>query len=202
MGMMSSHLTTMRCPTCEGSRLSPLARSVTVHGIDLGALCAQPLEGLDDTLAEWSFTGSAAEVAAPLLSEVRQRVRFLAEAGLGYLTLERGVDSLSGGEGQRVRLATQVAGQLTGALYVLDEPSVGLHSRDTQKLIELLHRLRDRGNTVVVVEHDRDVIEAADHCVDMGPGAGDSGCRRSACGLPSPTTRPPWSPAPGPMSTQ
>ena len=167
----------VRCPACEGSRLSVLARSVTVHGIDLGSLCAQPAERLDRTLDGWEFRGSAAVVAAPLLAEIRQRVRFLVEAGLGYLSVDRGVDSLSGGEGQRVRLATQVAGQLTGALYVLDEPSIGLHARDTEKLVDLLHRLRDRGNTVVVVEHDREIIEAADHLVDIGPGAGEHGGR-------------------------
>ena len=167
----------VRCPACEGSRLSSLARSVTVHGVDLGALCAQPADRLDRTLDGWEFSGSAAAEAAPLLAEIRQRVRFLVEAGLGYLSLDRGVDSLSGGEGQRVRLATQVAGQLTGALYVLDEPSIGLHARDTEKLVDLLHRLRDRGNTVVVVEHDREIIEAADHLVDIGPGAGEHGGR-------------------------
>jgi len=165
----------IRCRTCDGSRLSVLARSVTVHEVDLGTLCSHPLERLQTVLADWTFDGNAAQVADPLLKEVRQRVGFLIEAGLGYLSLDRGVDTLSGGEGQRVRLATQVAGQLTGALYVLDEPSIGLHARDTLKLVELLERLRDRGNTVVVVEHDRDVIESADHIVDMGPGAGEHG---------------------------
>lgn len=204
----------VRCPDCGGSRLGPLARSVTVHGTDLGALCGLPLADLGGVLAGWKFEGSAARIADPLLLELRTRVSFLFEAGLGYLSLDRGVDTLSGGEGQRIRLATQVAGNLTGALYVLDEPSVGLHAQDTARLISLLGQLRDRGNTVLVVEHDRDVIEASDHVIDMGPGAGEHGGEivatgsaaqlaqnpRSATGrwlnLPAWRPRPPRHPAP------
>jgi excinuclease ABC subunit A len=167
----------VRCPDCGGTRLRELARSVLVHGADLGSLSARALDDLQQQLEQWSFDGADARVAEPLLDEIRTRVRFLVEAGLGYLSLGRGVDTLSGGEGQRIRLATQVAGNLTGALYVLDEPSVGLHSRDTARLTDLLTRLRDRGNTVLVVEHDRDLIEASDYVVDMGPGAGEHGGR-------------------------
>jgi excinuclease ABC subunit A len=196
----------VRCPECEGSRLGKLARSVLVEGLDLGSLSAMALDELARVLDAWKFSGAAARIADPLLVEIRARVAFLVGAGLGYLSLDRGVDTLSGGEGQRIRLATQVAGNLTGALYVLDEPSVGLHARDTEQLISLLQQLRDRGNTVLVVEHDRDVIEASDHVVDMGPGAGEHGGEIVAVGPAntlignpdSPTGRwlalPAWSP--------
>ena len=196
----------VRCPECEGSRLGTLARSVLVEGLDLGSLSAMALDELAPVLDSWRFSGASARIAEPLLSEIRARVAFMVGAGLGYLSLDRGVDTLSGGEGQRIRLATQVAGNLTGALYVLDEPSVGLHARDTEQLVSLLQQLRDRGNTVLVVEHDRDVIEASDHVVDMGPGAGEHGGEVVAVGpastlignLDSPTGRwlalPAWNP--------
>lgn len=179
----------VRCPACQGTRLGPLARSVQVQDTDIGALCALPLEDLARQIGQWSFEGTEARIAGPLLEEVRVRVAFLVEAGLGYLSLDRGVDTLSGGEGQRIRLATQVAGNLTGALYVLDEPSVGLHSQDTGQLIRLLKQLRDRGNTVLVVEHDRDVIEASDFVIDMGPGAGEHGGTVVAQGTAAELTR-------------
>lgn len=184
----------VRCPACSGTRLGELARSVRVAGIDLGTLSALPLDELGTVLAGWNFTGTDARVAGPLLEEIRTRVAFLNEAGLSYLALDRGVDTLSGGEGQRIRLATQVAGNLTGALYVLDEPSVGLHSQDTARLISLLEQLRDRGNTILVVEHDRDVIESSDHVVDMGPGAGEHGGRVVAEGAPEQLADDPASP--------
>jgi len=163
------------CGDCAGTRLSPAARSVRLQGHDIAELCKLDLESLHSTLEKMEFAGSADRIANPLLVEIRSRLGFLLDAGVGYLSLERGADSLSGGEGQRVRLATQVGSKLSGVLYILDEPSIGLHARDTNRLIELLHRLRDRGNSVVVVEHDRDIIEAADHVVDMGPGAGERG---------------------------
>jgi excinuclease ABC subunit A len=172
----------VKCLDCGGSRLGPLARSVLVNEYDLGRLSGLALDDLGPVLETWEFSGVGARIADPLLAEVRSRVGFLVEAGLGYLSLGRGADTLSGGEGQRIRLATQVAGNLTGALYVLDEPSVGLHSTDTARLISLLARLRDRGNTVLVVEHDRDLIEASDHVVDMGPGAGEHGGQVVATG--------------------
>jgi excinuclease ABC subunit A len=173
------------CAACDGTRLGPTPRAVQVQGLDLGALSSLPLTELLQTLQSWTFEGSAARIASPLLSEVAARIGFLVDAGVGYLTLKRSAASLSGGEGQRVRLATQVGGKLTGVLYVLDEPTIGLHARDTGQLVRLLHRLRDRGNTVVVVEHDRDVIESADHVVDMGPGAGERGGEVVAEGPPA-----------------
>ncbi len=125
------------------------------------------------------------EIARPILKEIAARLGFLVDVGLDYLTLERGAATLSGGEGQRIRLATQIGSQLTGVLYVLDEPSIGLHQRDTERLLRTLFRLRDLGNTVVVVEHDRDVILAADHVIDMGPGAGVHGGEIIATGTPA-----------------
>ena len=119
------------------------------------------------------FTGQAAVIALPIVKEIRERLRFLVDVGLDYLTLERATATLSGGEAQRIRLATQIGAGLMGVLYILDEPSIGLHQRDNERLIATLERLRDLGNTVVVVEHDEDTIRAADFVVDMGPGAGD-----------------------------
>ncbi|RKZ18464.1 excinuclease ABC subunit UvrA [bacterium] len=184
----------VRCPDCDGSRLGPVARSVHVQGQDIASVCALPLDRLQSTLQGWSFSGAEASIADALMMELRTRVAFLVEAGLGYLSLDRGVNTLSGGEGQRIRLATQVAGNLTGALYVLDEPSVGLHPRDTERLITLLGQLRDRGNTVLVVEHDRDLIEASDYVVDMGPGAGEHGGEVVAAGTATQLASDPNSP--------
>ncbi len=163
------------CTECGGTRFSALARSVRVAGTSIDELCAAPIVEVQRLLAEMRFEGARASIAETLLSQVKRRVTFLVDAGVGYLTLARSADTLSGGEGQRVRLASQAAAELTGALYVLDEPSIGLHARDTERLIHLLRKLRDRGNTVVVVEHDVDIIRAADHVIDIGPGAGEHG---------------------------
>jgi excinuclease ABC subunit A len=172
------------CPDCKGTRLRPEALAVKIFGCDLGELSEAPLCRLLERVGEWNFQGSEAVIGGPLQEEIVSRLGFLVQAGLGYLSLSRPVNSLSGGEGQRVRLATQVGGRLTGVLYVLDEPSVGLHARDNERLIELLRRLVDRGNSLVVVEHDRDIIVAADHVVDLGPGAGDHGGEVVAQGTP------------------
>jgi len=187
-------MTEERCEACDGSRLSPVARAVRLHGEDLGALCARPLTELATVVAGWGFAGAAARIAEPLVKEIAARTGFLVEAGVGYLTLDRAVTSLSGGEAQRVRLATQVGSKLTGVLYVLDEPTIGLHARDSERLIRLLEKLRDRGNSVVVVEHDRDVIEAADEVLDMGPGAGERGGEIVAQGDPEAIRANPHSP--------
>jgi len=180
-----SFLEDRECARCKGSRLSDAARAVKIAGQDLATLCAMDLPGLLAEIEGWDFAGSAARIGEPILDELKSRIRFLLDAGVGYLSLDRGVNTLSGGEGQRVRLATQVGSKLTGVLYILDEPSVGLHARDTEQLIELLMRLRDRGNSVIVVEHDRDIIEAADHIFDMGPGAGADGGEIVAIGTPA-----------------
>ncbi len=172
------------CPRCEGTRLREEARSIFLFGHELGELSRWSLAELKEEIGGWRFEGALAVVAEPLVKEITARLGFLVEAGLGYLSLDRGVTTLSGGEGQRVRLATQVGSRLTGVLYVLDEPSVGLHARDNLRLIRLLRRLVDRGNSVVVVEHDRDIMEAADHLIDLGPGAGDHGGRIVGEGTP------------------
>ena len=182
------------CSNCRGTRFSALARRVEVQGRSLADLCELSLEALQAEFTGWRFEGVAGEIARTLLDEARRRVDFLVDAGVGYLTLGRGADTLSGGEGQRVRLASQAAAGLTGALYILDEPSIGLHARDTARLIALLERLRDRGNTVIVVEHDQDIILSADHVIDMGPGAGEHGGEIVGEGSPAELKRNPGSP--------
>ena len=164
------------CPACGGHRLRPESLNVKIGGRHIGEVAALTLDEFSEWLAAVSFTGEREKtVAAPILDQIRHRLRFLLQVGVSYLSLSRGIATLSGGEGQRVRLATQVGSQLTGVLYILDEPSVGLHHRDIGKLIGTLQALRDRGNSVIVVEHDRDVMLAADHIVDLGPGAGEHG---------------------------
>src|SRR5439155_15671044 len=138
-------------------------------------------------------TGGQATIAAPILKELRARLGFLEDVGLGYLTLERTAATLAGGEAQRIRLATQIGSQLTGVLYILDEPSIGLHHRDNQKLLATLQKLRDLGNTVIVVEHDEDTMRSADWLLDLGPGAGRHGGRLVAAGTPADVARAPES---------
>ena len=173
------------CPACHGARLKPETLAVKVDGKTIAqhtalsvARAARLYEGL--ALAE-----KDAQIAAPILKEIRERLGFLENVGLGYLTLDRGAATLSGGEGQRIRLATQIGSRLTGVLYILDEPSIGLHQRDNRKLLSTLIRMRDLGNTVIVVEHDEETILEADHVVDLGPGAGELGGEVVAQGLPA-----------------
>ncbi|MGD9505598.1 MAG: excinuclease ABC subunit UvrA [Syntrophobacteraceae bacterium] len=163
------------CPTCGGSRLNPQARSVRVGGAGIHQTAAFPLPELKQWFAGLELSATDAEIAAPLLREMRHRIAALEELGLSYLSLDRSLHTLSGGEAQRVRLANQLSAPLAGVIYVLDEPSVGLHHRDNERLLGILMRLRDAGNTVVVVEHDAQTILAADYLVDMGPGAGTLG---------------------------
>ena len=173
------------CPDCEGSRLNKTARNVYVaeHSLpDLTRLAVTEATEFFETL---TLPGWRGEVAAKIVTEVRDRLRFLVDVGLGYLTLERGADSLSGGEAQRIRLASQIGSGLTGVMYILDEPSIGLHQRDNARLLATLHRLRDLGNTVIVVEHDEDAILSADHVIDLGPGAGVHGGALVAEGAPA-----------------
>ena len=164
------------CAECGGHRLRAESLNVKIDGLHIGQVAALTLDEFAKWVAGVSFTGEREKiVATPILDQIRHRLRFLLQVGVSYLSLARGTGTLSGGEGQRVRLATQVGSQLTGVLYVLDEPSVGLHHRDIGQLIATLKALRDRGNSVVVVEHDRDVMLAADHIIDLGPGAGEHG---------------------------
>ncbi|MCS7080292.1 MAG: excinuclease ABC subunit UvrA [Chloracidobacterium sp.] len=172
------------CSACGGARLRPEARAVTVQGRPIAALTQLPLTELEAWVRSLRLTAREAQVAAGVLHEIQTRLRFLIEIGLGYLTLDRPTSSLSGGESQRVQLATQLGAPLRGVLYVLDEPSVGLHPRDNQRLLASLERLRDAGNTVIVVEHDEATIRRADWVVDLGPGAGRHGGRLVAAGPP------------------
>ncbi|MBR4490028.1 hypothetical protein IKP13_05270, partial [bacterium] len=166
------------CPECGGKRLSKKALSVTIGGMNIFEMCELPVRELYEKLSDDTFFGFSdfeREVAAKPLKEIRSRLKFLNSVGLGYLTLNRRTNSLSGGEAQRIHLASQIGAALTGVTYVLDEPSIGLHPNDTDKLVNLLKNLRDIGNNVIVVEHDREIIEAADFLVDLGPGAGEKG---------------------------
>jgi excinuclease ABC subunit A len=163
------------CPECGGTRLRPEARAVRVAGKSITEICRYTVKEARAFFATLELTPAQTKIADKILDEVRSRLQFLDEVGLDYLTLDRLTSTLSGGESQRIQLATSLGSHLVGALYVLDEPSIGLHPRDTQRLIDILKSLRDLGNTVLVVEHDPDTIEAADSVVDLGPGAGELG---------------------------
>ena len=163
------------CPTCKGRRLRPESLAVKVAGRSIAEFTELPLERALPAARELNFTGREKLIADRLQREVIERLEFLNAVGLGYLSLDRSAATLSGGEGQRIRLATQIGSRLRGVLYVLDEPSIGLHQRDNQRLIAALERLRDLGNTVLVVEHDEDTIRKADYVLDLGPGAGKNG---------------------------
>ena len=163
------------CPSCGGARLKPVSLAVTVDGRSIGELCALPIGELATTLLALRLSQRDQQVSGPILAEVATRLGFLLDVGLDYLSLDRASATLAGGEAQRIRLATQIGSGLVGVLYVLDEPSIGLHQRDNHRLLETLVRLRDLGNTLIVVEHDEDTIRAADWVVDIGPGAGEHG---------------------------
>ena len=163
------------CPACGGARLNPMSLAVTVGGLNIFELCRRSIRGTLEVLEGLELGERDATIAAPVLKETRARLAFLLDVGLEYLTLYRGAATLSGGEAQRIRLATQIGSGLVGVLYVLDEPSIGLHQRDNRRLLETLLRLRDLGNTLIVVEHDEETIRTADHVVDLGPGAGERG---------------------------
>ncbi|MBM4193869.1 MAG: excinuclease ABC subunit UvrA [Gemmatimonadetes bacterium] len=177
---LDEYMVVTECPDCAGLRLKPESLAVTVNGMNIGDLGEMPVS---DSLA-WveavpmrgaGKSGVDASIAGPILKEIGERLRFLVDVGLDYLTLNRSAESLSGGEAQRIRLATQIGSRLVGVLYILDEPSIGLHQRDNARLLSTLKRLRDLGNTVLVVEHDEETIREADHVVDLGPGAGKHG---------------------------
>src|SRR5690606_20098757 len=184
-------LVTRTCSSCKGRRLRPEALAVKLGQKDIAELGRMPLEKLRaflETLGSENgpqqLSTREAAVAEPLLRAVTARLGFLIDVGLDYLSLDRSAQTLSSGEGQRIRLATQIGAALVGVLYVLDEPSVGLHARDNVRLLEALRRLVDLGNSVIVVEHDRDAILAADYVLDMGPGAGAHGGEIVAEGTP------------------
>jgi len=172
------------CPICKGSRLSDMVLGVTVGGLNIDEICRLSIDKMLDFVNSLTLTESEAKIAKEVLKEIKARLHFLISVGLDYLNLARTAGTLSGGEAQRIRLATQIGSALTGVLYILDEPSIGLHQRDNGKLIATLQNLRDIGNTVVVVEHDEDTMRAADFIVDIGPGAGIHGGEVVAIGTP------------------
>ena len=175
-------MTTAPCPACHGDRLSSIARAVTVGGIGIMEFCRMSIRQELAFMENLCLEGNMALVAQQIVREIKARLRFLSDVGLQYLTLSRASATLSGGESQRIRLATQIGSSLMGVLYILDEPSIGLHQRDNDKLLRTLKHLRDLGNTLIVVEHDEDTMRAADYIVDVGPGAGSHGGRIVATG--------------------
>jgi excinuclease ABC subunit A len=177
---LDEYMTLTTCRACDGARLRPESRAVTIEGLPLHDIVDRAVSDLGPLLRDWldsaeGASSAEAEIRQPILKEVVERLQFLERVGLGYLTLARSAETLSGGEAQRIRLATQIGSRLVGVLYVLDEPSIGLHPRDNEKLLETLLALRDLGNTVLVVEHDEQTIRSADHIVDIGPRAGRHG---------------------------
>ena len=175
-------MSTAPCPVCHGKRLSAIAQAVTVGGVGIMDFCAMSIRKELDFMETLHLEGNMALVAAQIVKEITSRLQFLLDVGLGYLTLSRAAGTLSGGESQRIRLATQIGSSLMGVLYILDEPSIGLHQRDNDKLLATLEHLRDLGNTLIVVEHDEDTMRAADFLVDVGPGAGSHGGQIVAAG--------------------
>ncbi len=172
------------CPRCHGRRLSDEVLAVTVGGLNIDEICRLPIDKMLDFVNSLKLTDTEEKIAKEILKEIRARLSFLCNVGLDYLNLARRAGTLSGGEAQRIRLATQIGSALVGVLYVLDEPSIGLHQRDNGKLIDALKKLRDIGNTVIVVEHDEETMEKADYIVDIGPGAGVHGGEVVVCGTP------------------
>jgi excinuclease ABC subunit A len=181
---LAKYLATQPCPDCGGARLNDAARNVFIDDRNLPELTALPLGETREFFTKLRLTGRRGEIAEKIVKEIQQRLSFLVNVGLDYLTLERSAETLSGGEAQRIRLASQIGAGLVGVMYILDEPSIGLHQRDNQRLLDTLTFLRDLGNTVIVVEHDEEAIRNADHVIDMGPGAGRHGGRVVAQGRP------------------
>ncbi len=173
-----------RCPVCAGTRLRPESRSVTVGDKSISEVVGWPIKNSYKFFENLELSGREQYIAQEVLKEIRERLRFLKDVGLDYITLDRSSGSLSGGEAQRIRLATQIGSGLVGVLYILDEPSIGLHQRDNARLIETLKKLRDIGNTLIVVEHDEETITSADHVIDIGPGAGEHGGQIISAGTP------------------
>ncbi|MBI3473446.1 MAG: excinuclease ABC subunit UvrA, partial [Candidatus Solibacter usitatus] len=188
-----TYMSTIPCKDCKGRRLKASSLAVRVKGASIDEFTALPLSRALLTVKSWEFAGRELQIVGRVIDEIRNRLEFLTAVGLDYLSLERSAPTLSGGEGQRIRLATQIGSKLRGVLYVLDEPSIGLHARDNDRLLQTLARLRDMGNTVLVVEHDAETIERADYVIDLGPGAGRLGGCLVATGAPRDIERNPAS---------
>ncbi|MFT4816706.1 MAG: excinuclease ABC subunit A [Pseudohongiellaceae bacterium] len=172
---LAKYLSSQSCPDCSGTRLRKDARHVLIKGLNLPSITAMTVEQSADYFKKLKLSGTRAQIAEKILKELQDRLKFLVDVGLNYLTLNRSADTLSGGEAQRIRLASQIGAGLVGVMYILDEPSIGLHQRDNSRLLDTLFHLRDLGNTVIVVEHDEEAIASADHIIDIGPGAGVHG---------------------------
>jgi excinuclease ABC subunit A len=181
---LMEYMSPSECPACCGKRLKPASLAVRVKNVGIADLTGMSIGRALETIDKWMLDPREHQIAGRILDEIRSRMEYLTAVGLEYLSLDRGSATLSGGEAQRIRLATQIGSKLRGVLYVLDEPSIGLHPRDNDRLLETLHRLRDLGNTVLVVEHDQDTIEQADYVIDLGPGAGRLGGDLVGCGTP------------------
>ncbi len=175
-------MTERACPTCGGSRLRSETLSVKIAGRSIADVVRFPIKAARQFFDTLALSERDMAIARRVLKEIRERLGFLSQVGLDYLTLDRPAATLSGGEGQRIRLATQIGSSLVGVLYILDEPSIGLHQRDNGRLLDTLKRLRDLGNTVLVVEHDEETMRAADYVVDLGPGRGRAGRPRGRGG--------------------
>ncbi len=182
---LSRYLNNQTCPDCQGSRLNLAARHVTINGRNLPDTTALPVGACQTLFASLQLPGRRGEIADKVLKEINQRLAFLVNVGLDYLSLDRSAETLSGGEAQRIRLASQIGAGLVGVMYILDEPSIGLHQRDNQRLLNTLTHLRDLGNTVIVIEHDEEAIRASDYVVDIGPGAGVHGGQIVSQGTPA-----------------
>jgi excinuclease ABC subunit A len=190
---IESYMAEQPCPDCEGARLRPESLAVTVSGLSIAEYTSLSARAASEWIQGLELTETERAIARLIVREISERLAFLENVGIGYLSLARSARSLSGGEAQRIRLATQIGSSLVGVMYVLDEPSIGLHQRDNEKLIGTLDRLRDLGNTVIVVEHDEGTMRAADHLVDLGPGAGEHGGYVIAAGTPDQVARDPAS---------
>ncbi|MGO9241638.1 MAG: excinuclease ABC subunit UvrA [Bryobacteraceae bacterium] len=186
---LMQYMSPSECAVCRGRRLRPSSLAVRMQGLSIADFTAQPIARALLWAGAWSLSERELQVAARIVEEIRNRLQFLADVGLDYLSLDRSAATLSGGEAQRIRLATQIGSRLRGVLYVLDEPSIGLHPRDNRRLLDTLAHLRDLGNTVLVVEHDQETIERADYLIDLGPGAGRLGGELVAAGTPLEITR-------------
>src|SRR6185295_4754874 len=186
---LEAYMSAEPCPACQGRRLKPEALAVRVGGRPIDEVASETITDVIAFFEDLALKPREREIAGKILKEIRDRLRFLDNVGIGYLNLSRGAASLSGGESQRIRLATQIGSKLMGVLYVLDEPSIGLHQRDNRKLIDTLLSMRDLGNTVVVVEHDEETILSADWILDLGPGAGVHGGKLVAQGKPDELSR-------------
>lgn len=182
---MRTYMTELTCQTCHGKRLNRQALAVKVGGQDIAEVSDNAIKDGLPFFDNLELSEKDQVIAKPILKEVHDRLTFLINVGLDYLTLSRSAGTLSGGEAQRIRLATQIGSNLSGVLYILDEPSIGLHQRDNDRLIGSLKKMRDLGNTLIVVEHDEDTMRAADYLIDIGPGAGDLGGKVMAAGTPT-----------------